>query len=113
MTRQEKDKTYSSDKRREDPRNFLFQKIYWFYIAIFLMMILFQFVAYQKPKEISWTDFEQTMLQSGDVEKLLVVNKEFVEVFIKSEQLQKEQHQEIKKNNGVLFHLKYLIIFLL
>jgi AFG3 family protein len=95
MTAQHKNKMVKKNKNNE--AHFLQPKFYWIYIVLFLMLFIFQFFGDQKPKEISWNEFEQTMLQQEDVEKLMVVNKEFVEVFIKPEKLDKEQHQGTKK----------------
>jgi len=73
-------------------------KIFWFYAIAFGAFLIFQFVGLPRPKEISWTNFEQTMLRDGDVEKLLVVNKEVVEVFILADKLNKETHQDAAKS---------------
>jgi cell division protease FtsH len=48
-------------------------------------------------REINWQRFENEMLKGGDVDKLVVVNKEICEVFIKQESLGKTQYQEVGK----------------
>ncbi|MBA2421602.1 MAG: peptidase M41, partial [Chitinophagales bacterium] len=58
--------------------------IYWVYGIIALVLIGLQFFPFTKTsKLISFEEFNQNMLQGEDVQKLVVVNKEYVEIFIK------------------------------
>ncbi len=70
-------------------------RTYWFYLVLLLFIFIIQFFSGQSPQEITWGTFQQTMLEQGDVEKLIVVNKEVVEVYIIREALKKEQHKEV------------------
>jgi cell division protease FtsH len=47
--------------------------------------------------EIDFRKFETSMLKSGDVEKLIVVNKEICEVYIKEESLNKPEFKDVVK----------------
>ena len=74
----------------------------WFYI--FLIGILLLFYVFSNPvtisNEIGWSDFEQTILKQYDVAKIIVVNKEVAEIYIKDDRLSDSKYNEITK--GVL-----------
>ena len=73
---------------------------YWIYgiIAVFFIAIqLFSFVS-NPLKKINKKEFFTNFLIEGDVEKLTIVNNEFVEVFIKAIKLEKNKHQDIQNN---------------
>jgi cell division protease FtsH len=74
---------------------------YWLYL-IFIFFILFSLFNKPGPSagEISWLEFEQKMLSEGDVAKIVVVNKDVAEIFIKEEKLGKPEYKDISK--GVL-----------
>ncbi len=58
--------------------------IYWIYAIIALAFIFINFLSPSgSPEEINMADFKNNMLSKGDVEKVIVVNKETVEVYIK------------------------------
>ena len=70
--------------------------IYWVYgiIALFLLGINF-FPFSKSPKLVSFEEVNQTMLQTEDIEKLVVVNKEYVEVFIKPDRISEEKYKDV------------------
>ena len=71
---------------------------YWIYAIIVVVVLALNFVDINSTsREINWQRFENEMLKGGDVEKLVVVNKEICEVFIKQESLGKTQYQEVGK----------------
>ena len=51
-------------------------KIYWIYAVIFIFFIGLQLIGTEVSQPTNWQEFNQTMLQNGKVEKILVVNKE-------------------------------------
>lgn len=52
-------------------------------------------------KTISWTEFKRGMLVEGDVEKIIVVNKEEAEVYLQPEVIGQGEYSEIdNKNTG-------------
>ncbi len=60
--------------------------IYWVYAFIGIALLAMNFVLpfSSQPKELSgFKEFQQRFLRTGDVEKLVVVNKALVEVYIK------------------------------
>lgn len=73
-------------------------KPYWLYF-LFLFLILFSIFNWTatKPNEISWLMFEQTMLSAHDVAKIVVVNKEFAEIYIKEDRLKAPKYSTILK----------------
>ncbi|NVO01767.1 MAG: ATP-dependent metallopeptidase FtsH/Yme1/Tma family protein [Bacteroidetes bacterium] len=77
---------------------------YWIYGIIALVFIGLQFFNWNDSvKETKWDDFE-AMLQRHDVEKVIIVNKENAEVYIKKDSLKREVYKGIdKKNTGPHF----------
>ncbi|MFA6127336.1 MAG: ATP-dependent zinc metalloprotease FtsH [Bacteroidales bacterium] len=51
-----------------------------------------------KPQKTDWKQFREEMLKTGDVEKLVVVNNETVEIFIKSDRVNEPKFQKMFKN---------------
>ncbi|SNR69745.1 cell division protease FtsH [Lutibacter agarilyticus] len=99
------DKLYSTNSSEEkqtqapSPKGF---KMYWLYLLFLGFMIFFMFFGQTfNTKEIGWIEFEQTMLHTHDVEKIIVVNKEIAEVFIKSEKLKDPKYQNIPKGKFI------------
>ena len=71
----------------------------WFY-ALLLIFFIFTFLInpISNLKEISWLHFEQNMLSQYDVEKIVVINKETAEIYIKQERLSDEKYKDIFKS---------------
>jgi len=70
--------------------------LYWIIGIILLAMIGIQFVGSgNKLKEIDSNRFFQ-ILRQGDVEKITIVNKERVEIYIKAERLNDAQYEEVR-----------------
>ncbi len=77
---------------------------YWIIGVILLVMIGLQFIsAGGGLKEIDSNRFFQ-ILKNGDIEKLVIVNKEKVEVYIRAERLTDAAYEDIRtqKSNSVL-----------
>lgn len=71
----------------------------WIYVVIMLVFFAFSYFGESgKPKETSWETFKTEMLLKNDVAKLIVVNGEFVEVFITDKALDKSFHEEVAPN---------------
>lgn len=74
--------------------------IYWVYAFIgiaLLAMNLFDFKNH--TKELSgFKEFQQRLLHTGDVDKLVVVNKKVVEVYIKKDRLTDPRYEEVSKS---------------
>ncbi len=70
--------------------------LYWVYIFFFLFLLISYFFNFtQSTKEISWLEFDEPMLRMGDVAKIIVVNKEFAEIYIKEDRLSLERHKDV------------------
>ncbi len=71
--------------------------VYWIYGAIIVAVLIINFVgAGNKTKEISRKQFEEEMLKAGDVDKVVVVNKDLVEIYIKSDRLNDGKYEDLK-----------------
>ena len=63
---------------------------YWIYAIIAIVFFAVQFLSWGGgATEVNWNKFESQMLMRGDVEKIVVINKERAEVYIKRERLMK------------------------
>ena len=70
--------------------------LYWIYGIIGLVVISSWFFPFSKNAEpISFEEFNQKSLQPQDVAKLEVVNKEYVDVYIKPDRLSQEKYKDV------------------
>jgi len=61
---------------------------YWIYAILLIVFIAIQYFNYTNPvKEITWSRLEELLLKQ-DIDKIVVVNKEKAEIFIKKEKIQ-------------------------
>ena len=74
----------------------------WFYIIFVILMTLIYLTLNNtnQTREISWSDFEQNLLAEHDVEKIVVINKEVANIYIKQDRLNSEKYKWI--TDGVL-----------
>lgn len=74
--------------------------ISWFYILFFAFLLIYSLVSNPtyNVKEIGWSVFEETLLTQQDVEKIIVVNKELAEIYIKKDRLKDSKYKEITDN---------------
>ncbi len=66
-----------------------------FVLFLLLMLISIFSNSMANLREISWLEFEQTMLSTHDVAKITVINKEVAEIYIKKEKLEDPKYEEI------------------
>ena len=69
----------------------------WLYIILFVFMTLF-YLAYHPSsqiREIGWSAFEKNQLAQHDVEKIVVINKEVAEIYIKQDRLEDDKYKWI------------------
>tara|TARA_B100001142_G_scaffold319875_1_gene363969 strand:- start:6088 stop:8019 length:1932 start_codon:yes stop_codon:yes gene_type:complete len=83
-------------KQKKTNNNFNF---YWIYAAIAIFFISIQiFNAFSNPvQKTTKKQFFTEFLIDDDVEKVTIVNNEFVEVYIRSEKLNEETHRRTNK----------------
>ena len=74
---------------------------YWIYGAIFILFIGYQFFSSDSmsTKNLSQNEFE-VILEDNDIDKILIVNRDIANIYIKAEASEKEKH---KKNKGSLY----------
>ena len=106
-------KPSQSNKQGDKKFNF-----YYIYIAIALILISIYYMNKQSiVTETTWFKFENMALK-GDVEKIIVVNNEFAEVYIKSESIKSDtSYSEIAKKTwsgqfqqGPHYSMKFLTV---
>ena len=69
--------------------------IYWLYIVLFAIFIGMQFLNFDTKKiEIDYRTFAYDMLQPGDVEKIVVINRELAEIYIKPDRLHDAKYKK-------------------
>jgi cell division protease FtsH len=90
----EKKTGLSNKKMRSRPFSF-----YWLYIILLVGIGLIYFLPQRSSNlsETNWQHFKQEMLLKNDVEKVNIVNKEIVEVYIKKEKLLHEKYKAVSK----------------
>ncbi|ACU57964.1 ATP-dependent zinc metalloprotease FtsH [Chitinophaga pinensis] len=73
--------------------------IYWVYAFIGVALLAMNFANFGAgPKELSFQEFQLNYLKPGDVDKLVVVNKKSVEVYIKKDRLPESKFDKVSKN---------------
>src|SRR5690606_24111624 len=85
-----------NNKKTRSPKAF---NINWVY-AIFFVFLIAMFFTNQSAdtKAVSWLQFERDILSQHDVEKIVVVNKETAEIYIKQNRLDDEKYKDVPKN---------------
>lgn len=74
--------------------------IYWIYGIIFVAILIFNSINLgNRAVEVNRKQFEEIMLKAGDVAKLVVVNKETVEIFIKADRLSNEKYDALRSKS--------------
>ncbi|HUH27458.1 ATP-dependent zinc metalloprotease FtsH, partial [Gelidibacter sp.] len=97
-------KDHSKDKKPN------FFNIYWFYgLVLGFLAITFFLNPISDTKEITMLQFEQTMLSQGDVQKIVVVNKETAEIYIKPDRLTDKKFKDISENAHAQSGPQYII----
>jgi len=74
---------------------------YWIYALLALLIIGLQFMNNwgTSPKSVGWGEVK-IMTQNQDIEKLVLVNKEFAEIYIKKDKLKLEKYKEVRPGEG-------------
>lgn len=104
MIRHNQNNVENNDKRpegngKERPkRSFNFYWIYGIIILVILSINLFQYGG--GMTKIDPTEY-QRMLETGDVQRIVVVNDQLVKVYIKKERLDKEPHRDKIKGSPI------------
>ena len=75
---------------QKTPKNRFKFNIIWVYAAIAIIFFVLQMLKFDATEQTSWQEFNRDMLQQKKVEKVIIVNKEDAQVFIKKEYLGEE-----------------------
>lgn len=103
-----------TDKRPLDlpPKNLRPKfNFYWIYGALAILFVFIWFNNWEAgPRDINWGEL-RGMLSNRDVEKIIVVNQEYAEIFIKKEKLTEQRFEELKQNSSTPTspHYKFVI----
>ena len=73
-----------------------FSWIYFVIIGLLLLQVMYS-VMQPKPEEISLSKFQRETLANNDIEKIVVVNKEMAEVYIRKDRLGSGSYSEIER----------------
>lgn len=74
---------------------------YWVYVVIALVFLGLQFMTWTESAEkTDWQIVETDMIKTHEVAKLVVVNKEFVEVYLKKDKLQLDKYKKVATRLG-------------
>ena len=74
---------------------------YWIYGIIAIVMIGLYFMPRDFAKKTTWSDVRNKMILAHDVEKIIVVNKEKAEVYIKKDALKSNvKYQDVKSQGS-------------
>jgi len=97
----------STNKNKDKKNNLLKESsfkpkfnFYWIYGGLFVLFLVFQYFSNGNlvQKEISQNKFE-SILQSNDISKIVVVNRSVAQLFIKEEALTKEEYKKITSSS--------------
>ena len=89
--------------KKEEPKGIKFN-FYWIYAIIAVLFFGIQILNVNTTSETSWQEFNRKMLQSKEVEKIVVVNKDIAQIYIKKEFIKTDKYNFVSKKsfgNGV------------
>ena len=91
-----------SENRKNTPNNKNIKapkfNFYWIYGIIFVLFIGYQFFSNSNlSKNLSQNEFK-TILEENDIERIVIVNKDIANIYIKGEALTKEKHSKNKSS---------------
>ncbi|MEQ5792476.1 ATP-dependent zinc metalloprotease FtsH [Muricauda sp. NFXS6] len=75
-------------------REYNFSWVNWL-LVVFLLFLTVFFNRSGGPKEISWSEMEDTLLPTNAIERIVVVNKEIAEIYLKKDLSQEPELKEV------------------
>jgi cell division protease FtsH len=73
---------------------------YWIYGLLAVIFIAINFMNWgESAKQTDWKNLKE-MLESGDVEKIVLVNKEYAEIYIRPEKLTEEKYKDVQNESA-------------
>ncbi|HLW39375.1 MAG TPA: ATP-dependent metallopeptidase FtsH/Yme1/Tma family protein, partial [Brumimicrobium sp.] len=89
------------DKKKNNPSKLPKRNNQYLIYGLFLiLMFSFFFNPFTERNEISWLEFEQEMLSQNEVDRIVVINKETAEVYIKKDLLSEDKYKDLKSDSG-------------
>ncbi len=96
--KQQKNKIPSGLPKGINPKNKF--NFYWVYGIVAVIFIALTFTNWGSGvKEIDWGELKE-MLSSRDIEKIVVVNQEEAEIYIKKEKINESKYEDVKDKGG-------------
>ena len=87
----------NSDGSNKPKLNF---NVYWVYGAMLLIILASTFLfGGSGAKTVRWSKFESEMLATQEVDRLIIVNKQKVEIYIKRDKLSASKYNEVSKHS--------------
>ncbi|MEE3038051.1 MAG: ATP-dependent zinc metalloprotease FtsH [Bacteroidota bacterium] len=83
-------------KKKEEPKGLKFN-FYWIYAIVAVLFFGIQIFNIEGAKETSWQTFNRTMLQDKEVDKVVIVNREVAQIYLKESALDKEEHNSVSQ----------------
>ena len=87
-------KRKNKQQQPQKPKNIFKFNIIWVYAVIAIIFFGLQMLNFDSTKQTSWQEFNREMLQQQKVEKVVIVNKELAQVYIKKEYLDEERFRD-------------------
>ncbi|MCC7050178.1 MAG: ATP-dependent metallopeptidase FtsH/Yme1/Tma family protein, partial [Bacteroidia bacterium] len=85
-------------KKPQLPKNTF--NFYWLYALVAVVFVANMILNFnQSVKEINQQEFFVKMLSQNDVDRVVIVNREIAEVYIKPSSLSKEQYKDVNKKS--------------
>ena len=82
--------------KKEEPKGIKFN-FYWIYAIIAVLFFGIQILNVNTTSETSWQEFNRKMLQSKEVEKIVVVNRDIAQIYIKKEFIKRDKYRDVSK----------------
>ncbi len=69
----------------------------WVYLVLFALLFMISIFSssFDQSKELSWFEFEQTLLAKNAVSKIIIVNKEIAQIYVREAYLNDPEYKEI------------------
>jgi cell division protease FtsH len=84
--------------KKEEPKGVKFN-FYWIYAIIAVLFFGIQILNINTTSETSWQEFNRTMLQTKEVEKIVVVNRDIAQIYIKKDLLKRDKYKSVSKKS--------------
>ncbi|MFH2094352.1 MAG: AAA family ATPase, partial [Bacteroidota bacterium] len=77
---------------------------YWIYGILLLVILFFMFYnSNEQLDNVSISQLENDMLIPGDVEKIITVNRDYAEIYIKADRLSSDKYKNVRDKGNSMF----------